>query len=67
MVFNGISSIQTDGGDLIVLADYGREGLSVVKQCKTVEELRTFITNNPNGQPITVVKLVEFSFFERND
>ena len=56
---NGISKIKDDGGDYIVLADYGYEGLSAVFQCERVWDAIHFMSEGGNGsEPMTLVKLV---------
>ena len=57
MIFNGSSKIKDNGGDYLVLVDYGCEGFSVCHQAATHEEALRWMTNN-YGSPQTLVKLV---------
>ena len=38
MIINGNTCIKTDGGDYILLADYGSDGLCVVSQSDIPED-----------------------------
>lgn len=46
-------------GHYLLLADYGREGISVVNQAHTPTELLVWSTRNNPGPELTIVKLVE--------
>jgi hypothetical protein len=56
IVFNGISEIKDDGGDYIVLIDYGLEGLSP-NQFHDINEAVAYILSGLSG-PATLVKLI---------
>lgn len=58
MIFNGSSKIKDDGGDYLVLVDYGCEGFSVSHQAATHEDALRWMTENSYGSPQTLVKLV---------
>lgn len=58
MIFNGSSKIKDDGGDYIILTDYGCEGISVSHQAATHEEALRWMMENSYGSPMTLVKLV---------
>lgn len=58
MIFNGSEKIKDDGGDYLVLTDYGCEGLSVTHQAATHEDALRWMTECNYGSPQTLVKLV---------
>ena len=63
MILNASSKISDDGGDYIVLADYGTEGISVAHQFTTLQEaLQVF--GGGAYDCLTLVKLVRFEVAE---
>jgi hypothetical protein len=76
MIFNGSSKIKDDGGDYLVIVDYGCEGFSVSHQAQTHEDALRWMTASNYGSPQTLVKLVRVetrdsdtanSLLDRND
>ena len=76
MIFNGSDKIKDDGGDYLVLTDYGCEGFSVTHQTETHEDALRWMTECNYGSPQTLVKLVRVdtrdvdmpnSVLDRND
>ena len=64
MLLNGIKSVDNNAGDYVVLADYGSEGLVVVKQEKTCQEAIGWMVGNSYGQPMCLVKLIKVDINE---
>ena len=58
MIFNGSSKIKNDGGDYLVLTDYGCEGFAVTHQAATHEDALQWMIECSYGSPHTLVKLV---------
>ena len=58
MKLNGIRKIDNDGGDYLVLTDYGSEGLAVSHQCDTAEEAAQWMLACDYRSPQAVVKVV---------
>ena len=58
MVFNGSEKIDDDGGDFLLLTDYGQEGFAVSHQNKTLEGALAAMAEGVCGVPMTLVKLV---------
>ena len=67
MKLNGISKIDNEGGDYLVLTDYGQEGLSVTHQCDTPEEAAKYMMESDLGSPQAVVKVVSASISCENN
>ncbi len=67
MILNGIDKIDNDGGDYLVLCDYGMEGLSVRVQAKTLEDVIHWIAGGRAGEPTAIVKLVRIEAREVPD
>ena len=61
MKLNGISKIDNNGGDYLVLTDYGAEGLAVSHQCDTAEDAAKWMIACDYGSPQAVVKVVSAS------
>lgn len=57
MIFNGSDKIKEDGGDYLLLTDYGCEGFGVTLQAATLEEALLGMIECSYG-PQTLVKLV---------
>ena len=66
MIFNGSAKIIDDGHDYLVLADYGRDGFSVVHQSDTHNDALQWMMECNCGSPQTLVKLVRLETSERN-
>ena len=64
MIFNGSSRIKDNGGDYLVLVDYGSEGLSVSHQFHTHTDALGWMAKNNTGYPNTLVKLVRVDILE---
>ena len=58
MIINGIPRIKDDGGDYLILTDYGGEGLAVTSQWGSLEEAISSIAFNESGSWQSLVKLV---------
>lgn len=58
MKLNGMQKINNDGGDYLVLTDYGQEGIAVSHQCETAEEAAKWMMSSDYGSPHAVVKVV---------
>jgi hypothetical protein len=57
MIFNGSDKIKENGGDYLVLTDYGCEGFAVTHQAATLEEALLGMIECDYGRQ-TLVKLV---------
>ena len=66
MILNGISNIIPANGKYIVLAEYCGEGLNVILQCGTLEEINQFVLKGNCNVPFSVVTLVEVEITEKN-
>ena len=64
MIFNGSAKINDDGGDYLVLTDYGCEGFAVEHQSATIEEALRLMTQGNCGDPQTLVRLVRVELGE---
>lgn len=58
MKLNGIRKIDNNGGDYLVLTDYGYEGLDVSHQCETAEEAAQWMLACDYSSPQAVVRIV---------
>lgn len=61
---NGIEKIVDDGGDYLLLVDFGAEGIAVWSQWKTLEAAAEAAMRCTNG-PRAIVKLVDVLPVER--
>lgn len=57
MILNGIRKIDDDGGDYVVLVDYGQEGLCVRHQTDSRAKAILWTLQN-QGEPCAILKLV---------
>lgn len=66
MTFNGISKINGDLGDYILLRDYGQEGMAVGGQYATLDEAMSDLCSGEGTSPATIVKLVRVEVLEES-
>ena len=66
MKLNGIRKIDNNGGDYLVLTDYGQEGIAVSHQCETAEEAAQWMMSSDYSSPHAVVKVVHASISLEN-
>ncbi len=64
MIFNGSFKIKDDGGDYLVMVDYGCEGFNVSHQARTHGDALRWMFANNYGSPLTLVKLVRVETME---
>lgn len=62
MKFSNTKKIKVDGGDYIVLVDYGIEGIAVRSQHDTLQDALLDIPHS--GDECAIVRLVEFEIAE---
>lgn len=62
MKINRTSKIDDDGGDWLILTDWGSDGMSVTSQHESPEEALKFLGSDSGGSPQAIVKLSDFKF-----
>lgn len=67
MKLNGIRKIDNNGGDYLVLTDYGLEGIAVSHQCETAGEAAQWMMSSDYSSPQAVVMVVHASISQHND
>jgi hypothetical protein len=61
MKMNGIRKIDNNGGDYLVLTDYGQDGIVISRQCETAEDAVQWMLSSDYSSPHAVVKMVHVS------
>jgi hypothetical protein len=67
MKLNGIRKIDNNGGDYLVLTDYGYEGIAVSHQCDTAEKAVEWMLSSDYSSPHAVVKVLHASISSENE
>jgi len=58
VALNGSKKINKSRGDYLVLADYGQEGIGVLRQEDTLQNAIEGMLEYPTDYPMSIVKLI---------